>query len=315
MAGTILTERGMKATFLASLQGWPSMFRQLCTIVNSDGYQEKYPWLGAPPAVREFVGPRKAARIAETSYTIFNKKWEATLRIDQDDLDDDQLGGLQTRVQQMAEYAARHMDKIVMGTTIPNGTAALCYDGQYFYDDDHSDPEAVYTTSQDNDLTANITTTSNPTTVEFATALQAALKALRGFKDGNGDPVNPPGAKVWLEGNPTFERIFMKFALANLLGTDAATNAEDNTFKGLIGGYILNPWDSNTDRVRFHILDGTLKPFVFQMRKDWMTQLILADEQKPDFSAFSEDANWFGAKARYNAGYGDWRKSVSYIFT
>lgn len=312
---TILTERGMKATFLAALEAWPSQYKKLCTVVPSDGASEKFPWLGAPPAVREFIGPRHLARIAETTYTVYNKKWEASLRIDQDDIDDDQLGALNIRIQQMAEYFERHKDELVMGTTIPGGTAALCYDGQYFYDDDHSDPEATYTTSQDNNLTANITTTSSPTVVEFDATLQEVLGALRGFKDGNGKPVNPPGAKIWMEGNPTFETIFAKFAESNILGLDAATNATDNIWKGRIAGYILNPWDSNTDRVRFHILDGTVKPFIFLDRKAMKLQSILADQTNPDYAAFNEDANYFGVKARYNAGYGDWRKSVSYIYT
>lgn len=315
MAGSLLKEKGLKATFLQALEGWPSQYQKLCTIVPSNADSEKYAYLGAPPAVREFLGPRQFARLSETTYEIKNKKWEASIRIDKDDWDDDQTGAIQARVQQLAEYSGRHPDELVFGTLIPGGTAALCYDGQYFYDDDHADPEAEYSTSQDNDLTADIVTPAAPTTVEFHAALKACLLALRTFKDSRGHPINPPGAKIILEGPPYYEYIFAKFMSATLLGLDAATNAEDgNIWKGMIAGYILNPWGGETDRFRVHVVDGALKPFIFQSREPLSFKMI-SPMSDNDFQTWNEDAIYAGVKARYNAGYGLWQKSVSYIFT
>jgi len=316
MAGTILTEKGLKGTFLKSLDGWPSMYKKLCTVVGSKADKEKFAYLGAPPAMREFLGPRSLKRISETTYEIKAKKWEASLRIDQDDIDDDQLGGLMMTVQQMAQYAEQHKDELVMGTTIVNAAATACYDGQYFYDGDHADPEAEYTTSQDNDLTANISDTDAPTTVEFHTAMKECLTALRGFKDSRGKPINGGMSGVVLEGPPCMEYIFRKFANATNLGVDAATNAEDgNMWKGLIKDIIINPYETNADRFRVHVVDGVVKPFIFVNREAMKTAFISPNQKNPDFGSWSEDAAFFGVKARYNSGYGLWQKSVLYIFT
>lgn len=311
---TKLSEKGLQATFLAGLDAWPAQYKQLCTIVPSKADKEKFAYLGAPPAMREFVGPRHLKRLSETDYTIVNKKWEASLRIDQDDLDDDQTGGLDMRIAQMAEYAERHKDELVLGTAVKDGNSTACYDTQYFYDTDHADPEAEYTTAQDNDLTTNIADPAAPTTTEFNAALKADLQAMRAFKDSRGKPINPPGAKIWLEGPPCMEYIFSKFA--NATNLCVATSSEDgNMWKGLIAGIIINPFESNADRFRMHILDGAVKPFLFTSRMKLLTQLISANQQNPDFGSWSEDASFFGVKARYNAGYGLWQKSLLHIFT
>jgi phage major head subunit gpT-like protein len=316
MPGTILKEKGLKATFIAAAKAAPSFYQQLCMVVPSKARSEKHAWLGMPPAVREFIGPRQAARLAEGTYEIINKKWESTLRIEQDDIDDDQTGQLMPMIKSMGVYFNRHKDELLLGTTIPNANAVTGLDGQYFYDTDHAWPEADYSTSWDNDRTTNISSTSKPTTVEFNTALKDALQQLELAKDDRGKPANIGISKIILEGPPHMRQIFMKFMSATNLGIDAATNAEDgNLWKGMIAGIIINPYTSNSDRFRVHLVDQPLKPFIFQNRMDPLFQLILANQKNPDFGSFSEDANYFGVKARYNIGYGDHTKSLLHIFT
>jgi phage major head subunit gpT-like protein len=311
---TAFTEKGLKATFMAGMKSWPSVYSKLCTIVPSQHDSEKHAYLGAPPWAKEFLDVRQIQRLSEATYEITNKKYEATLKIDQDDLEDDTTGGLMKRAQQMGAYFMQHRDELVLKDLIDGAYATTCYDGQYFYDTDHADPEAEYSTSQDNDLTKNITTTTAPTPTEFHASLISMVSALRGFKDSRGKPVNPPGSKLWLEGPPNFEYIFARFCNSSLLTHDGATS-EDNIWKGMLAGYIINPWTANTERFRLHNLAGYVKPFIFQIRKETVLQYLRADERNPNWPSFNEDANYFGAKARYNAGYGDWRFSVSMVYT
>jgi phage major head subunit gpT-like protein len=311
---TAFTEKGLKATFMQGMKQWPTEYGKLCTIVPSTHDEEKHAYLGAPPWAKEFVDVRQSQRLSEATYTIKNKKYEATLEIPQDDIEDDTTGGLMMRVRQMGGYFIQHRDELVMKDLIDGAYATDCYDAQYFFDTDHADPEAEYSTSQDNDKTSNITATSNPTGTEFAASLITLFTAIRGFKDSRGKPVNPPGSALWLEGPPCFEYIFSKFVNMQKISHDGATT-EDNVFKGMLAGYILNPWTANAERFRLYNLSGFIKPFIFQMRKDTVLQYLRADDRNPNWASFNSDSNFFGAKARYNAGYGDWRMAVSEIYT
>lgn len=311
---TAFTEKGLNATFTKAFEAWPAAYKSLCMFIPSTNSSEKYAFGGAPPAMREFLGPRQGHRISEATYTVLNKKWESTLEIPQDDIEDDNTGILNMRVMEMAEYAGRHPDELVLGTLVDAAYAATCYDGQYFFDTDHAEPEGLYTTSQDNDKTGTAATGTTPTVLEFIGALKTVIAALRAYKDSNGKPVNGYG-KIYLEADASYEFLFAQLMEASHFSYTAATASEDNYLKNMIGGYFINPHTSNTDRFRAYLLDGPFKPYLFQSRKPLTTQYIRADNKEPDNLAFMTDSNFFGTKARYNAGYAQWRKACSYIFT
>ncbi|MEL3901099.1 MAG: Mu-like prophage major head subunit gpT family protein [Treponema phagedenis] len=111
-------------------------YKELVTIINSNTKSNSYAWLGNFPQMREWIGDRVINDMKESSYTIENKKYEATLGVDRTDIEDDNLGQYrvlaQTQGQETVDFFWRQIAKLIVG-----GFTSLCYDGQNFFDTDH----------------------------------------------------------------------------------------------------------------------------------------------------------------------------------
>src|ERR1051325_2608810 len=73
--------------------------------------------------------------------TIVNKTWESTIRIDADEQRRDKTGQIMVRVNELARRVATHPNKL-LSTLISSGASSACYDGQYFFDTDHSEGDS-----------------------------------------------------------------------------------------------------------------------------------------------------------------------------
>lgn len=111
-------------------------YKELVTIITSNTKSNSYAWLGNFPQMREWIGDRVINDMKESSYTIENKKYEATLGVDRTDIEDDNLGQYrvlaQTQGQETVNFFWRQIAKLIVG-----GFTSLCYDGQNFFDTDH----------------------------------------------------------------------------------------------------------------------------------------------------------------------------------
>ncbi len=117
----------------AHVSTWP----KVATRVGSTGRTNMYGWLGEHPQFREFLGERKVEQVTGSSYELKNKKFESTIALQRDDVEDNQLDSYEARVRAMGEAAAEHPDELIFGA-LAAGTSELCYDDQYFFDTDHS---------------------------------------------------------------------------------------------------------------------------------------------------------------------------------
>jgi len=72
-------------------------------------------------------------------------------------------------------------------TLIVNGASSVCYDGQYFFDNDHSEGDSG---TQSNALSGAAATGTQPTAAEAEAALMACVAAILGYKDDQGEPMN-----------------------------------------------------------------------------------------------------------------------------
>lgn len=127
---------GYKAAFNKGFRGGDVNWQQVATRVPSTTKAEEYGWLGQFPKLREWVGDRHVKGMASHGYTIKNKKFEATIAVPRDDIEDDTYGVYTPLMQEMG-YAARvHPDELIFGL-LANGFTETCYDGQYFFDTDH----------------------------------------------------------------------------------------------------------------------------------------------------------------------------------
>src|SRR5579885_3290533 len=151
MPGSTVTSSGVGGQNLGSLllpglrtefmKGWAQIQLQwgdVATTVDSTLAVEHYGWLGQVPNVREFVGERVPKGLSDFSYTIKNRKWEATVRVYAETLEDEQYGQIKLRVQQLPYAVARHQNQLVFDM-FTNGFSTTCYDGQDFFSASHQE--------------------------------------------------------------------------------------------------------------------------------------------------------------------------------
>jgi len=126
----------LQAHFRNAFDGAPSQWAKVATLVPSGGKVNDYTWLGKFPRLREWIGDKAVDSLAAHRYTLENKDYEATIEVDRNDLEDDNLGIYAPMAQEMG-YSARTFPDENVFALFAAGTSNLCYDGQYFFDTDH----------------------------------------------------------------------------------------------------------------------------------------------------------------------------------
>lgn len=127
---------GFKANFNDGFNSVESYYGQIATEVPSTTSQETYAWLGQYPKLREWVGDRQIKNMSASGYVIQNKKFEASVAVPRDAIDDDQYGIYSPMFREMG-YAARvHPDELIFSMAAA-GASTLCYDGKNFFDTTH----------------------------------------------------------------------------------------------------------------------------------------------------------------------------------
>lgn len=128
--------KAFNAAFNTGFRSAETYWQRVATAVPSTTKEEHYAWLGQFPKLREWIGDRQLKSMAAHDYSIINKKYEATIEVPRDDLDDDTYGVYTPLFQEMGYSAATHPDELVFGL-LALGISTLCYDGQNFFDADH----------------------------------------------------------------------------------------------------------------------------------------------------------------------------------
>jgi phage major head subunit gpT-like protein len=113
-----------------------SLQARLATRVPSSTRENHYAWLGQWPELREWIGDRHLKGLAAHDYRIANRKFESTVEIPRDDIEDDTYGVYSPVVNGMGFAASQHPDKLIF-ELLAAGFVELGYDGQAFFDTDH----------------------------------------------------------------------------------------------------------------------------------------------------------------------------------
>ena len=310
MASNLITSRGVIGKFYARLEQavgaeWTN---PLSMYIPSDQASENYAWLGQSPTMREWVGGRLAKKLREQDYTIKNKKYESTLEINCDDVRRDKTGQIDVRINDQADRANAHWAKL-LSTLIANGASADCYDGKYFFDDDHSEGDSG---TQDNDLTYTVSTAANPSAAEMEAAIMQAVQAIMGFKDDQGEPMNE-NAHSFRVMVPVNMMAAAAAALKNPVIVDS-NGSRTNTITN-IGGFQFE-LDVNarlTGTSVFYVFraDGVAKPFIRQEE----VPIKLSAVAEGSELEFNEDIWRFGIMTIRNVGYGLWQHAVMTTFS
>ncbi len=127
---------GFKKSFQDALDTAESQYLRIATTVPSTTSSETYGWLGQFPTFREWVGDRVLKDMAAHGYSIVNRKFESSVTVPRDAIEDDSCGIYMPLFSEMGRAAKVHPDELIFGL-IKKGSVELCYDGQPFFDADH----------------------------------------------------------------------------------------------------------------------------------------------------------------------------------
>lgn len=282
-----LLTAGLKTAFFEQMAQAPALWDQVTTLVPSDKDTEQYAWLGALPGVHEFVDERQIAEVGrEYDYAIKNKTWESTLAVDRTALEDDLYGQIALRVKGMAQSARQHLDLIVFGL-LEQGFTSPCYDGQPLF----------------GTHTQGAAQTNKGTEPLSGAALQDAITAMLRLRNDQGRPagVMPNVLVVPPELQWTALELLNSVLIPDPISS-ANQQLASNPLKGLLTlltvPYLTSP-------TQWYLLDTTrvVRALVLQMRKTFEFEALEGNSE----NGFLRDQYLYGVRARYNAGFGDWR--------
>lgn len=276
---------------------------------NSDQASEEYTWLGASPAMQEWIGQRQAKGLPEYSFEIKNKHYEATIEVPIRWMNRDKFGMIEARVSEMAQRANAHWAKL-LSTLIINGESTACYDGQYFFDTDHSEGSSG---TQSNDISVDVSavpvevhgTTTIPSVEEMQIAIFESIQQMVTFKDDQGEPINEAARDFLVMVPPSFIR-----SASQAVNTTDQVGPSQTAFSELkkdfsihaVPNVRLSSW---TTKFAVFRTDAAIKPFIMQDEK---AVSIKAKAEGSDYE-FDNDAHQYGLDAWRNVGYGRWQNA------
>lgn len=311
MAANGLGSRAIIGRFFALLEVYmaSNWIEKVGMRFKSDQASETYKWLGMVPALREWIGGRNAKGFRENGITIENKKFEATLEVLVDEIRRDKTGQVMVRIGELVTRAGGHWGSLA-STLIANGTgltSGLCYDGQYFFDTDHSEGDSG---TQKNLLTAsevaalNVAVATAPTPIEAARAILGVIAYMLTYKDDQGEPMNTEANEFLVMTSPTLWQ-YLAPAIYNATVNGGETNPAaaiiaNSDFKISV---VPNPRLSYTTQFVTFRTDAKTKAIILQEEEG----IKISAQAEGSAEEFNNDRHLYGLKALRNVGYGYWQ--------
>lgn len=278
----------LKTLFNNTFTSTPSNWEKIAMRVPSTTGSNLYAWLSAFPKMRRWVAEKHIKNLKAFSYTVENEDWEATVEVDRNHIEDDQLG-IYAPQAQMAGYSAKQLPDEIVYELVNGAFSNICYDGKPFFDATHP---------------VEAGTASNKGTAALSAASQAAAMAsygaartnMRRLKDEDGRPlgVRP---NVLLVG-PALED-----TARALLTNERLEDGKTNLYRGTAELMVDERIESDS---AWYLLDTSkpVKPFIYQERK----APVFVQQTDPEADdVFNRKKYKFGAEARAAGGYGFWQ--------
>lgn len=280
----------LKTTFNKAFEAAPSVWEKTTMKVPSGSSQNDYTWLSRFPKMIKWLGSKTIKALEAFTYTVVNDDYEATVEVDRNDIEDDNLG-IYAPMAKEAGFSSKQLPDEIDAELKNNAFANLCFDGQYFYDTDHE----VNGASVSNKGTAAL---SAATKTLVAASYGVARLAIMNFKDDEGRPLGL--IPNLLEVGPALETT-AKLICNNPKLEDDKPNPYFGTAE-----VVVNPWLTSSTQWMLHVTNRPLKPFIYQERK----APVFVQQVNPDSDdVFNRKKFKFGAEARAAGGYGLWQFS------
>ena len=260
-----------------AFQGRKTQYERIATVVPSTTASTDYKWLGQMPQMREWIGEREIQSLS-------NKKFEMTVAVPRDDIEDDTYGVYAPMFATIGEAAAEHPDVLVFDA-LKAGFKENCYDGKPFFAQDHA-------SGKDGKQTV-----SNMTTEKLSTdAYVEARAAMMGLLGDQGKSLNiVPNLLVVSPANEKMGRLILE--ADQIEGTT-------NVLKGTAELLVVTELADQPDYWFLLATQKALKPIIYQKRKPIK---LTSKTNDNDDTVFMKDQFIWGADGRSNAGYGFWQ--------
>lgn len=274
---------GWNTRFQSAFSETPTFYERIATKFVSNHGTEVYAWLDSLPSFREWIGPRQMSDLKAREYLLRNKKFEMSVRVKREDIDDDSTGTYGPLFSEMGVSAKKLPDEQVAAALIA-GTSALGFDGLSFFNAAHTlNPAAT----QSNTFTATALTADN---------LNAVQVAMASFRDVN-------GRTMGVKGNLLVYPPALRKTAREIVSASTLANGADNVMQGTVE--LLEIAELQSQPTVWYVMDNTraIKPLIWQERQ---APVIESFDSPSDYSVFKDGVYDYGADARGVAGYGPW---------
>jgi phage major head subunit gpT-like protein len=260
---------------------------RVATVVSSTTASNTYKWFLKTLKLREWLGERVIQNLESTSYTLRNKRWEGTVEIDRDDVEDDNIGVHSPMISELGEAARRHPDRLIVDL-LRNGELNECFDGQFFFDTDH--PVKL------NDASGGTYSNYFTATPLTAANYEAVRAAMMSRVDDVGDPLEVmPNLLIVPPQLGSLAKRILKNETVNEGGV-AVPNVNQGTAE------ILELVELSNDPTVWYLLctSKAIKPIIIQMRR---APAFASKDADTDDNVFDHAVFKYGVWGRWAAGY------------
>ena len=320
MTSPTITERSVVGMFYERLMqnAASSVVDAISTVpMESDQDSEQYAWLGMVPQMSQKKGEKKFSQLRDTNWTVNNVEYQSGIALPKKHILYDKTTQVQIRVDELADRTSAHWWSLV-APLIVNGEATPCYDGQYFFDTDHSEGDSG---NQSNDISATAATAANPTATEMIDAILAAVEAMVGFKDDRGEYVNEGMNEfLILTGTSLLSNGLKALSQSQINSGDSNILIEQDSFRFRVqASPRLSSW---TTKFAVFSTQGTQKPIMRQQRvpnnsapgysvDGMLMETLWLDSEHCKL----HDECLVSVETERAAAYGDWKKACLVTLT
>ncbi len=285
--------------FKQAYQEQPIFWDQYATLAPSAARETHYGWIGKIPRLREWIGERQFNNLASRGYVIVNKKYEDSIRVKREDIEDDQIGVYQGYVDALGQQS-RLWPEDVLTSVLETGLTATAFDGQPFFHNSHPvdvDNPGLGTYQNRWDVNALGGGISRPLNAANYQFVRAQMMKIKGEDNRSlnviGDVLMVPPL---LEA--TAKQILEADYIAQAVGGNVA-QMQTNVLKGS-ARIVVNPYLTSDTAWYLFCTKRAIKPLIWQLRD--APQFVYKNNPTDD-NAFYRDEYDFGVRARGNAGF------------
>ena len=289
--------------FTSARNSTPAVYTDIASRVTAAAKTISFPSHASTRKLRRWEGERKVVNGKAYDYRVTAEKFELTMDIPVEEIEDDNIGAYNAMVMDMGEQVALWPDDLVFEALLA-GQTELAYDGKAFFADDHALKAG---STIDNLQTSTALTKSN---------LAGLIELMLGWvgEDGRSLRVRPNLLVVPPALQEEALAIINSDILAQVFGSNTAAAGETNTMKGRLTVKVYPELGASAggSDTAYYLMDTTrpIKPLVFVERAAPKMTFKNADD---DDNVFWDDKVVFGVRARGAAGYGPFHLALKAI--